>query len=452
MFCGVGGSTVMWSAHAPRFHPSDFRVRSLDGVADDWPLTYEELVPYYDLNDRISGVSGLAGDPANPPRSARQTPPVPLGPGGERLADAFERLGWHWWPCDGHVITRPYAGRPACNNCGPCELGCPRGSKGSADVTYWPLALNAGARLLTRATVTEVTLDPAGRATGAAYVDESGVARHVRARSVVVAANGIGTPRLLLASTSALHPAGLANRSGLVGRNLMLHPIAAVTGVFDAPLRSFAGPDAFALFSQEFYETDEARGFVRGYTMQVTRGQGPLVTALGGYTLDVPWGRDHHARFEAFFGRVVTIAVCCEDLPRPENRVELSDTLADTAGVPGARMIYAPDENSRRMIEHGLARARDVLREAGAVELHERDVLPQAGFHLMGTARMGDDPERSVTDRYGRAHDVPNLFIADSSVFVTAAGVNPCPTIQALALRCADRIVATRRDLPDPWN
>ena len=124
MFNAVGGSTVHWTAHAPRFHPSDFRVKSLDGVADDWPISYADLEPYYDLNDAWMGCSGIAGDPANPPRSPRPMPPLPLGPDGERLARGFDRLGWHWWPSDSYINSTDYRGRAACNNCGPNGLGC----------------------------------------------------------------------------------------------------------------------------------------------------------------------------------------------------------------------------------------------------------------------------------------------------------------------------------------
>ena len=218
MFNAVGGSTLHWSAHFPRFHPSDFRVRSLDGVGDDWPLTYAELEPYYDLNDRMIGVSGIHGDPAHPPRSPRQTPPLPLGPLGEAIARGFDRLGWHWWPSDSAIISAPYgAGRQACNNCGPCPLGCPIGASSSAEATYWPLAVRLGVELRTRCRVREITVDSRGRARGALYYDADGALREQTAPLVIVACNGVGTPRLLLNSRSRHHPAGLANHNGVVG-------------------------------------------------------------------------------------------------------------------------------------------------------------------------------------------------------------------------------------------
>ena len=144
MYNAVGGSTIHWSGHFPRMRPSDFRARTLDGVADDWPLSYHDLEPYFDLNDRMIGVAGVTGDPANPPRSPRQTPPVPMGKVGEKVIEGFDNLGWHWWPSDNAVLTAPYDGRAPCNNCGPCDIGCYRRAKASSDVSYWPKANRKG--------------------------------------------------------------------------------------------------------------------------------------------------------------------------------------------------------------------------------------------------------------------------------------------------------------------
>lgn len=444
MFNGVGGSTVMWSCHAPRFHPSDFRVRTLDGVADDWPLDYAELAPYYELNDRMSGHAGLAGDPAMPERPARALPPAGLTPGDRRMIAAFERLGWHWWPADLAFNTKAADGRGDCNNCGPCEIGCPRRAKSSADLTYWPLAIRHGAQLITHARVAEITVDAQGRASGAAYFDASGAMQRVRASAVVLAANGVGTPRLMLMSQSGRFPNGVANSSGLVGRNLMLHPLARVAGTFDELVYGHRGIAAGAIISKQFYETDRTRGFVRGLKMQLLRSHGPALVALGSTVGRLAWGRAHHRQFQSVFDHTVSVSICADDLPEPENRVVLHDTLTDSNGLPAPAMIYRLGENSRRILEFGVARAKELLTEAGARTAAEWPLISDAGFHLMGTARMGDDPERSVVDRWGRAHDVPNLFVIDGSVFVTAAAVNPTHTIQALALRTADHIIAGR--------
>jgi choline dehydrogenase-like flavoprotein len=175
-FNAVGGSTILYAAHFPRFHPSDFRVRSLDGVADDWPLDYETLAPWYDENARMMGVAGLAGDPAYPEKDV-PLPPVPLGRLGETLARGFNRLGWHWWPSDSAIATREYEGRAACINLGPCIMGCAQGAKASTDVTYWPVAVRRGVTLRTRCRVREITVGDDGMATGVVYYDAAELAR-----------------------------------------------------------------------------------------------------------------------------------------------------------------------------------------------------------------------------------------------------------------------------------
>ncbi|HXJ79373.1 MAG TPA: GMC family oxidoreductase [Candidatus Methylomirabilis sp.] len=448
MYNAVGGSTIHWSAHFPRLRPSDFRVRSLDGAADDWPLTYDELEPFFDLNDRMMGVSGLVGDPAYPPKSPRQTPPIPLGTLGDTIVRGFDKLGWHWWPSDSAIITRPFEGRRACNNCGPCDLGCPIGAKASTDITYWPKAIARGAAVETGARVREITVARNGLADGVVYHDSRGEVREQKARIVVLACNGVGTPRLLLNSRSALFPDGLANGTGLVGRNLMFHPYASVRGIFPDRLEGFKGPIGCSIISQEFYETDPARGFVRGYSFQVARGLSPVATALGGLGSQlIPWGSDHRRMFDARWDRSITIAVIGDDLPEETNRVVLHPELTDSDGIAAPQVRYTLSENSRRMLDHGIARATEVLRAAGAVEVLATPLLRTAGWHLMGTARMGSDPRGSVVDGFGRCHEVKNLYIIDGSIMVTGGAVNPTSTIQALALRIADRLAREARNL-----
>jgi choline dehydrogenase-like flavoprotein len=439
-FNAVGGSTILYAAHFPRFHPSDFKVKTLDGVADDWPLDYARLEPYYAQNDRMMGVAGLAGDPAYPPKEVL-LPPVPLGKLGETLAAGFNRLGWHWWPSDSAIATRDYEGRAACINLGPCITGCAQGAKASTDVTYWPVAVRRGVELRTRCRVREITVGDDGMADGVIYYDPEGTPRKQKAEVVVLACNGVGTPRLLLNSKSKLFPDGLANRSGLVGRNLMLHPYALVTGVFDEALEGYKGPNGCCLMSQEFYETDLSRGFVRGYSFEGLRGIGPVSTALMGMSSGrIPWGEGHHRAFAALFDRTAGMVVICEDLPESHNRVTLDPDLVDSDGIPAPKIHYRLSENSRRMLDHSMARAKEVLEAAGARETAAEAPLQPAGWHLMGTARMGRDPSRSVVNEWGRSHDVRNLFIVDGSIFVTAAAVNPTNTIQTLALYIADTI------------
>jgi choline dehydrogenase-like flavoprotein len=438
-FNGVGGGTVVYTAHWPRMHPSDFRVRSLDGVADDWPIDYWTLEPFFEENDRVMGVSGLAGDPGVPPRHPLM-PPIPLGKTGAVYARAMNDLGWHWWPSDTTIATTEYEGRAACINLGHCTPGCAQGAKASTDITYWPLAIRAGVELRTRCRVREITTNEHGMASGAIYYDANRIEHFQPAEVVIIACNGIGTPRLLLNSASGRFPNGLANSSGLVGRNLMLHPWPQIVGYVEAEVDGGRGPMT-TIWSKEFYETDLTRGFVRGYTMQFSRGAPPVHEAIQSAVAGrLPWGKDHHRVYRELLDHRLLIGIACEDLPEEHNRVTLDPVLKDGNGIPAPKIDYTIGENTRRMMEHGIARAEEILAAAGAKHTHaSRTVLNSPG-HLLGTARMGRDPERSVVNEWGRCHDVRNLFIVDGSVWVTSGGVNPTSTIQAIALYIADQI------------
>jgi choline dehydrogenase-like flavoprotein len=429
----VGGGSVWWSSHVPRFRPDDFDVRSRFGVAADWPLGHAELDLFYAENERMIGAAFVAGDPTGPARQADGAPLPPIGAQGRRMAAAFERLGWHWWPVD-LVNGR---GDGVCTHAGPCDLGCPARRRQGADRIYVEAALEKGARLATGLRVQRLEHDAAGRVTEARAIGPEGPLR-VRGRAFVVAANGLGTPHLLLRSASDRFPQGLGNGSGLVGRGLMLHPYGRVDGRFAEPLGFQAPGETAGLISFEFQPTRPERGFLRGAKLQVAPGPGPLALANGAPDgVPLPWGAEHHAAMEARFDRWCGVTVCAEDLPEDDNRVVLSDRMTDRDGLPALKMVYRLSDNSRRILDHGIARATEVLREAGAVETHVTPLRDQAGFHLMGTARMGNDPARSVVDAEGRCHDVDNLFVADSSVFVTSSVCNPTATAQALALRSA---------------
>ena len=438
-FNAVGGGTVMYTAHWPRMHPSDFRVKSLDRVADDWPIDYWALEPFFAENDRMMGVSGLAGDPGVPPRNPPM-PPIPLGKTGTRYAQAMNKLGWHWWPSDTTVATTEYDGRAPCINLGHCTPGCAQGAKASTDITYWPQAIRAGVELRTRCRVREITTNQDGMATGAIYYDADGIEHFQPAEMVVLAANGVGTPRLLLNSASARFPNGLANSSDMVGRNLMLHPWPMVYGYVDETVDGGRAPMT-SIWSKEFYETDPSRGFVRGYTLQFSRGTGPANEAITSAAAGrLPWGKDHHRVYRELLDHRLLIGVACEDLPEAHNRVTLDPVLKDGNGIPAPKISYTISENTSLMMEHGIARAKEILTVAGARNISASRTLLNYPGHLLGTARMGDDPTRSVVNAWGRCHDVKNLFIVDGSIWVTSGGVNPTSTIPALALYIADAI------------
>ncbi len=456
MYNGVGGSTILYGAQWMRMLPSDFRVRSFDGVAEDWPMTYEDLEPYYDRIDLAVGTSGLAGDPAYPEMTPYPLPPLPIGRIGTKAATGMDKLDWHWWPGPNAIASRARDGREACVRRGTCQTGCPEGAKASFDLTHWRAAVAEGVHLVTGARVAEITVDRRGLVDGAVYLDRAGTQRRQRAGVVVLAANGIGTPRLLALSTSPAFPDGLANSSGLVGRRLMIHPYAAVNGTYDDELESWLGPAGQSIVSMQFYETDAARGFVRGGKWQVMPTGGPLGHRSGysgrpedsGADADpiASWGTAFHTETARRFGRSFEWGVIAEDLPDPANRVDLSDRLTDQDGFAAPKIVYRTSENTRRLLAYHLDRMREAHLAAGAVATQDTPLMRDCGWHLLGTATMGADPATSVVDQWGRAHDVPNLYIMDGSTFVTSSGVNPTATIAALALRSTERLIADRRN------
>ena len=445
MWNGVGGSSVLYAAHWMRSLPSDFRVRSVDGVGDDWPLTYDDLVPYYEQVERDFGVSGLPGDPAYPRWDSFPMESTPIGAAGHRVAKAHNELGWHWWPSANAIATRRYGRLNPCVQRAACMWSCVDGAKASVDITHWPDILAAGGRLVPRATVSRVETDARGRASGVVYFDAEGVERRVEADVVVLAANGIGTPRILLASATEEMPDGLANSSGLVGRRLMMHPFGAVVGVFDEDIGSFQGVWGQLIYSLQFYETDESRGFVRGAKWNLMPTGGPLATTRSfpwGY--DTIWGDGFHEEVAKRVGHSAVWGIIAEDLPEEHNRVILDPVLTDAYGNAAPRLVYKASENTEKLLAFHLERARESMEAAGAKETIVAPQIRETGWHLLGTAKMGEDPASSVVDAEGRSHDVPNLFIADGSIWPTSSGTNPTATIAAMALRCAEGIVRSR--------
>jgi choline dehydrogenase-like flavoprotein len=451
MFNAVGGSMLIFAGAWPRMLPSDFRVRSLDGIADDWPLTYHELRPYYERTDREFGVSGMGGDPAYPPGGEDPPlPPLPIGKGGLKVARAHSRLGWHWWPEPNSILSAPYDGRRPCVQRGTCQQGCSEGAKASTDLTHWPKAIAHGATLITGARVRRLETNARGLVTGATWLDRQGNEHFTPAKVTVLAANAIGTPRLLLLSADARHPDGLANSSGLVGRRLMMHPFANVGGLFDEPLQSWQGQFGCSIESFEFYETDEKRGFVRGAKWGLAPTFGPINAALPSRAGTQVWGPEHHLHVRSHLGHGANWGLFGEDLPDEKNHIVLSKTLKDSSGIPSPEVHYKVSDNSRRLLDFHIEKATESLTEAGAHTVEVDRLMRYSGWHLLGTARMGTDPATSVLDRWNRTHDVPNLYVVDGSSFVTSSGVNPTSSIVALALRAADHMVDTRLDQQVP--
>ena len=442
MFNGVGGSSIYYGAEWPRLLPSDFRVKTLDGVADDWPISYNDLKPYHDEVDEFIGVAGVGGDTAYPEGLDYPLPPHPMGKAGIKAAQAANKLGWHWWPGTNAIASQKYKTLEQCGRWGVCEWGCPQGAKASFDLIYMPQALKAGAQVRTGARVRKILTESGGLATGAEYIARDGNVVFQPARAVVLCANGVGTPRLLLLSASDQHPDGLANSSGLVGRNLMLHPNCTALGYYDEDLESWRGPAGQLIHSMQFYETDKSRGFVRGAKMHALPTPGPLnaIEAHRELDFDELWGPAIHDVARSARNGILW-AANTEDLPEEHNRVTLSTKLVDPDGLPAPKIEYRISDNTRRLLRFTVERMVEAHEAAGAAHVITQELWIDQPGHLLGTARMGHDPATSVVDSYGKTHDVDNLYIADGSIFVTSGSANPTCTISALALRAGKKVV-----------
>ncbi|MCB2053366.1 MAG: GMC family oxidoreductase [Geminicoccaceae bacterium] len=441
MWNAIGGSTNVYGAIWPRYRPSDFKKGVEHGLAPDWPITYEDVAPYYERADRLVGVSGLEGNPAMPPHGPYPTPQLPLRRSSRRLIEAFDRLGWHWWPLPAGVISEDYDGRPACNGCNNCSAGCARGSMSKFSLSVWPKALAAGVELRPYAQVERIEKGRDGLATGAVYVDRMTGQRHEQTADVVVlAGNGVGSPWLLLASDN------LANGSDQVGRNLLHHTLTSVDIWVDEQVDTHMGYVG-SLLGMEFAETDTSRGFVNGFNFNCATGGHAGWQSLGILSQRAaPWGADHHRWFRERFDRGIGVFAIGDDLPSPTNRITLSDTARDDLGRPAPALFYEPGENDRRMMRFQLERLEEIARACNAVDYQLNDYCDEKGvyrtpaWHLLGTCRMGADPEHSVVNGVNQSWDVPNLYIVDGSTFATGGVVNPTPTVCALALRAAENL------------
>ncbi len=431
---GVGGGTVHWAGFTPRFHPSDFRVYSEDGVGADWPISYEDVKPYYELMEREIPVSGPAyypwGDPHGYPYG-----PHPLGGVGDALVKGCTKLGIGVVAGGPVAITAGSHGdRPHCIYRGFCIQGCKVGAKQSTLISHVPDAIRHGAEIRDRCMVSRILLGSDGLVTGVRYFDANGQEHEQRAKVVLVCGYSIETPRLLLNSACSGFEQGLANSSGLVGKFLMAQAGNVVLGRFADLVRMYKAPPAHAL-TEEFYETDPKRDFARGFAIQ-TVGPLPIAFAKQMMTAKGAWGwglrqvmmdYNHWAAF-GFLGEI---------LPWEDNRVELADET-DQYGLRVAKITFSLHDNDKKLVAFGVNKTMEVMRAAGAEEV----VQEPRYAHLIGGARMGNDPRSSVVDSFGRTHDIPNLILCDGSIFPTQGSANPGLTIQALAARTADYLIS----------
>lgn len=433
---GVGGGTVHFTGVFYRFHESDFRVRTLDGVADDWPISYEDLAPYYATIEQDIKVSGPKEFPWGAFRGPYPYPErEPISGNSQIFRKGCAALGITSSVAPLAILSAPFNGRPPCINRGFCNQGCLPNAKFSTLIHYIPQAIEAGAEVLSDSMVTRIVVNKQGYATGVEF-SHDGKSYAQKAKIVIVSAFVVETPRLLLNSACSQFPDGLANRSGLVGKYIMPHSGHDVYGKFDREIRLYKGTPVMAV-SQDFYETDQERGFVRGYSLNA-HGSRPLAMASLAATNAGLWGKELREMMLEwnYYARITVVG---EVLPALTNAVTLSDEK-DEYGIPRAQVSFGYGENDRLLIAHAIETCNAILEAAGG---RRAFVVPDSA-HLMGGCRMGDDPAKSVVNEFCQSHDIPNLFICDASVFVTSGGANPTETVMAIALRTAQYIIGQK--------
>lgn len=444
----VGGSSNHFTANFWRFHANDFDERSRIGAISgtsfaDWPITYEELEPYYTKVDWEVGVSGLAGAcPNEPPRSKPYPmPPLPVKSSGVLFERGARKLGWHPHPAPMAIASIPFKDRPACAHCGFCiGFGCEMRAKSSTTFSVIPEAEATGnCEIRPHSYVARIETNAAGKATGVAYFDKDKREHFQKARAVVVCANGAESARLLLMSANSKFPDGLANSSGMVGKNLMLNTYSEVNALFEHELNEFKSVQVTRIV-HDFYDHDPKRGFYGGGGMDSRSAPMPIGWALFAPPAGRTWGAGLKSLLESM-PRAMVVATHGTSLALESNRIDLDPTLKDAWGLPAIRMTYRDHPDDLAMTRFLQDRGLEIMQAAGAKEAWKGPVTESTGGpHLLGTARMGNDPKTSVIDKYHRTHDIPNLFVCDGSSFVTSGRGQPTMTIMALAFRAGDHI------------
>ena len=451
----VGGGSLCFTANYRRFRPLDFNERSTHGEISgtgfaDWPITYEELEPYYTKAEWELGVSGEPG-PFDPPRSRPYpVPPLPMKSSGVLFDRGARAIGLNPQRAQMAILSRAYNGRPACQQCGYCwGFPCEFRAKSSTLFTTIPIAEATGrCEIRSNSIAARVETDERGRATGVVYYDEQKVEHHQRARAVVLCCNGAETPRLLLMSASPRFPNGLANSSGLVGRYLMFNGNAVANAVFEHELDDWKGAMVTNI-ALDFYPNDPERGFYGGGALDGRFFGYPLFFVFGfagGGAAEPGWGTAWKHMLGDEYRRSMNVLCEGTSLPLETNRIELDPALKDEWGLPGMRVTYRDHDDDLATMRFLLDKATHLLEAAGARRVWAQPIFPQQnGLHLLGTCRMGNDAQTSVIDKFQRTHDVRNLFLCDGSSLVTSGRGQPTCTIQALAYRAGDHIARFAR-------
>lgn len=459
----TGGGTRIWGMQAWRFHPDDFRMAARYGIPlgsslADWPIRYEELAPYYERAEQEIGVAGDHTRDTHAPRDRPfPLPPVPPSPTGEWLARGAQALGWKTFTPPLAVNTLPYQSRGACVQCGQCiGFACPTDAKNGSHNTLLPRALASGrCTLVTEAQVARVTTDADGRVDGVEYYSRPSssseisnspkVEKHLaRSRVVIVASGAIETARLLLLSASPKHADGLGNHSGHLGRHAQGHYYPIAYGLLPRGVENPNLGPGVNLATTQFNHGNP--GVIGGAMLANDFVKLPIIFWRSSLPPDVPrWGLANKRAMRELYLRGIDLRGPVQEIPSPESRVTLDPAVRDRLGLPVARLSGATHPETVRTADFIRARAEEWLRASGAERVWSWPTPRKfsAGQHQAGTCRMSDDPRDGVTDRFGRVHGHPNLFVCDGSLHVTNGGFNPALTIMALAFRAAEQIART---------
>ena len=450
--CVVGGGTVTYGASSWRHMPYEFDEASRYGTMKgtgiaDWPISYKELEPYYVQAEWEIGISGpdLKTPLIAPMSKPYPCPPLPIKSSGALVQKAAEKLNLVVTPNVAAIITKPYNGRSACINCGMCSgYGCQVKARSSSAVSLLPIAVATGnCEIRAHSVVREISVSPAGRATGVIYLDKKNDNREVfqKAKCVVLSANGTETPRLLLMSKSGLFPQGLANSSGIVGKYLMTGNGGGASGLFSDPLNEYKGCVTGAAVLSYVPNDVKGRGWYGGGRMTARGQQSPIQYGLSGPRNAPSWGAGYKKALIEQANRRLTMVNFISQMPIETNMVDLDPDMKDAWGLPALRITTTSHENDMKGVRFFIEKSVEILKAAGATEVWaDTPSDSRGGAHARGTCRIGNDPKTSVANKYHRAHDVPNLFIVDGSSLVTGGRNHPTMTISALAYRCAEHL------------
>jgi choline dehydrogenase-like flavoprotein len=435
---GIGGTTLHFTGEAHRLHPGAMKMKSRFGVAADWPIEYAELEPYYVQAEQLIGVAGPATQGARWRSREFPLPPHPLSYAARTLGAGAAVLGLDWQPNSRAALSLPWHGRAPCNHCGACNKGCPRGDKGSADVTFVAAALETG-RCTVRpdSQVIRIETGPNDLVTAVLVGRTDGSIERIASPNLVLACGAVETPRLLLAS------GGLGNESGEVGRNFMDTLAIVVGALHREPQHGRRGLPSDAI-CWDYNAADAIPGVIGGCRFYNASGENEL-KGLAAFALRaVPgWGRAHAQSVRRLWGHSLHVGAIGERLPNRDSYVDLDHATRDRFGMPVARIASFLDEPDIARLRFMAAKSHELLAASGAERIFESYSSWDwfAATHVFGTCRMGNDAQRSVVDAAGRSHRWHNLWIADASVFPSSGGgESPALTIQALALRTAERI------------